>query len=151
MDPAELERLVDRALRALPDPRAPETLAARVMAAVEWQEAGAAASWRHWAPAWRALFGAALAVLVLGVWRLADAFGARFEAAYRHVVVHVPSAWAAAAADLARVAEACRVIWHVVVQPIAPPLVVFLFAMSAAAMLCLIALQRIAFGGVSES
>ena len=54
MDPAELERLVDRALGQLPAPRAPRTLLPRVMAAVPtparpWH----ARPWLMWPAGWQ--------------------------------------------------------------------------------------------------
>ncbi len=70
MNPEELEKIVHAALRALPDRRAPATLEARVLAAIErraalpwWHQ-----SWSYW-PQWvRAgflVFGGGLAGLLL--------------------------------------------------------------------------------------
>jgi hypothetical protein len=70
MDPVDLERLIDRALKTLPAPHPPETLVAKVMASVGAQPARRwyVMPWYTWPGAWRAAFVAgALALLAGGV------------------------------------------------------------------------------------
>jgi hypothetical protein len=71
-DNDDLADAVDRELRRLPMPRAPETLLPRVLEA-----AGAWAgrpwytrAWFSWPAGWRAASAAAFALLVFGVWTL---------------------------------------------------------------------------------
>jgi hypothetical protein len=65
MDPADLERLIDRELRSLPTPRAPRTLLPAVMAAANeaanrpWYSR----TWLQWPVGWQL----ASAVVLLGV------------------------------------------------------------------------------------
>ena len=67
MQPAELTAFVDRALEALPAPRAPRTLLPRVLAAVQrWTERPwYQRSWLTWPLAWQTASLAAVACLVL--------------------------------------------------------------------------------------
>ena len=65
MDPADLERQIDRELRALPVPRAPRTLLPRIMAAVEEtaQRPWYMRTWLQWPMAWQL----ASAMVLIGV------------------------------------------------------------------------------------
>lgn len=68
MNPTDLERVVDKALKALPPPRAPRTLLPAVMFAVRaaalrpWY----ARPWFSWPRTWQAVSAAALLVLLIG-------------------------------------------------------------------------------------
>ena len=76
MDPAELERLVDRELKALPGPRAPRTLLPRVLAATTERRLRSWPARTRWAapPIWRA---ACLALpLVALAWAVTAALAA---------------------------------------------------------------------------
>ena len=67
MKPAELEAIIDRELRHLPAPRAPDTLLPRVLAAVHawtlrpWYER----TWFTWPMAWQ--IASAAALILLGI------------------------------------------------------------------------------------
>jgi len=152
MNPADLERVIDRRLRHLPLPRAPRTLRPRVMAAVRLaQETARATGWLHWAPIWQAASIAALVLLVGGLYVVWPIVQATFDA-----YVSAP-----AAAGVGRVADRFRsvtdimtaalVVWRVVVHPIVIYALIFVGAMCAACAAFGSALSRIALGGASHS
>jgi hypothetical protein len=121
MHPVDLETLVDRELQRLPLPRAPHTLLPRVMAAVQawagrpWYER----AWFTWPLGWQ-LASIAVLVLILGAGavllpRTAGAAGAVASAVTGRVMADV-----APAAQRAEVtANAVRVIWRALVEPLA--------------------------------
>jgi hypothetical protein len=100
-DNDELEVLVDRELRRLPTPRAPQTLLPCVLAAVEaWaQRPWYTRAWFAWPAGWRVLSLAPLALLGYALW------GWSPPPAPRTVV---------AATD------ASRVVWSALIEPLLP-------------------------------
>lgn len=152
MEPADLERVVDRHLRTLPVPRAPRTLLPRVMAAVEqssnapWYRRG----WVAWPLTWQAVSVLALIAVVAG-FVLARPYAAALVAAVApHAQVPVPTEISAAARAVDASWDAARILWRVLVQPMGVYLVTFVFVMSAACVAFGTALGRVALGGVSE-
>jgi hypothetical protein len=152
MNPADLERVIDRRLRQLPLPRAPRTLRPRVMAAVRLaQETAGATGWFHWAPIWQAASIAALVLLVGGLYVVWPIVQVTFDA-----YVSAP-----AAAGVGRVADRFRsvtdivtaalVVWRVVVHPVVIYALIFVGAMCAMCAAFGTALSRIALGGASHS
>jgi hypothetical protein len=114
----DLEQLLRRELEQLPQPRAPLTLLPRVLAATTHpsveQPRGA---WLGWPRAWQLLSAAALVALVAGVWMLVQ-------------VLHPGDLlWRPGGEATTRVATAgrsavdvvtlVRVLWQVVLQPLA--------------------------------
>jgi hypothetical protein len=98
MQPADdLERLVHRELRALPPPRAPETLLPRVLAAVDaWSHRPwYARAWFTWPLGWQIASAAAVALVFYALWSL-------------------PSA----PPEVAAATSASRVVWRTLVQPL---------------------------------
>ena len=71
----DLERRVDRELRRLPSPLAPDTLLPRVLAAVDaWaRRPWYARAWFTWPLGWQIASIAAVALIVYGVWMLPPA------------------------------------------------------------------------------
>ena len=100
-DNDELETLVDRELRRLPQPRAPHTLLPRVMAAVEvWaQRPWYTRAWFAWPVGWRVASLAPLALLAYALW-----------------------SWCLPAAPPTVVAatDASRVVWSALIEPLLP-------------------------------
>src|SRR6476620_7201219 len=100
-DNDELETLVDRELRRLPQPRAPHTLLPRVMAAVEaWAERPwYTRAWFTWPVGWRVASFAPLALLAYALWT-----------------------WSQPAAPPTVVAatDASRVVWSALIEPLLP-------------------------------
>lgn len=68
MDPADLERLLDRELKQLRAPHAPDTLLPRVLAATVRREAPAPRGWSTWPLAWQVASLAGMAVVLVVVW-----------------------------------------------------------------------------------
>ena len=136
MDPADLDRLLDQELAALPAPRAPRTLLPRVMAA-----AAAAAEpappvetgWSTWPRAWQA--AAASVVLICG-------------AAVAWLVFAPPAPVAKAAQSAGETVAVMRVIWDALLQPASAYLLVLgvSFALACAAVW---AALEAALGGAS--
>ena len=153
MEHADLERVVDEALHALPAPRAPETLLPRIMAAVAARATvpAYAKPWAMWPRVWQIASAAALAIVVSGL--------ARFWTLTAPVRDGVLADFAPAMPDwLARVvnvlsisADALRIGWRVLAEPVLIPVTVFLCVMTAACMVFAVALNRVALGGASES
>ena len=106
MDPADFDQLLDRELKALPAPRAPESLLPRVMAATVRRDGRpvAATGWFTWPQSWRAASVLAVALLVYGAFRVLSA---------------PPEGVAEAARTAGETATVARVIWDVLLQPIA--------------------------------
>lgn len=127
MDLADLEREVDRALQQLPAPRAPGTLAPRVMQAIALQETPAVArtGWRSWP-----LAGQMLALAV-----------ACSIAAAIAVAVPVASAVIANTA----VARAAAALWQMFFGPMVTPVLVVVTVMCTACALLLAGLKYVAW------
>jgi hypothetical protein len=153
MEPVDLERLLDDALKALPDPKAPPALLSRVMAAVDARLAAPwyARPWLMWPRVWQLASAATLCVVVAGLarlWTLTEI--ARTTLA--HELLPAPPAWLVRSAEVAAAAvEAARIGWRVVAEPMLIPIALFLCMMTAACVLFAAALNRVALGGASES
>lgn len=107
-DNDDLAAAVDRELRRLPAPHAPETLLPRVLAAVDaWaRRPWYTRAWFAWPAVWRAASVAALALLVFGLWKLPP----------------VPT-------SVVATAGATRVVWDLLVAPALPYALVFVVLM----------------------
>ena len=150
-DSDDLAKQVDRALRALPTPRAPRTLVPRVMAAVEQSLAPwYSRAWVTWPAVWQIVSAAALVLLVVGVARIgpaaeavADGIGSRASVAMPASVVAFIS-WAGSFID------AGRILWRVIVEPVIGYVVLFVVVMCVACLAFGTALNRVALGGASD-
>ena len=150
MYPAELETLVDRELKRLPMPRAPQTLLPRVLAAVQqWsRRPWYARAWLTWPLAWQLVSSVALILLIVGTvivlpGALAAASGATSPFA-AGVTSDMTGMWQRAAATF----HASRIVWRATVEPLA----VYVFALvTLMCMACAAfgtALNRVALGRV---
>jgi hypothetical protein len=129
MRPTDLEREVDRALRQLPVPRAPRTLAPRVMQAIALQAQAAAdlLGWRRWP---------------LAVQMLALVVACSIAAV---IVVAVPLASSyLAATDTVKGAVA---FWRMFIAPLVTPAMVAMSVMCTLSALLLAGLKHIAWEG----
>jgi len=147
MDGADLERLVDRELRRLPLPRAPQTLLPRVMAAVEarvrapWYRR----PWRTWPIGWRLASAAACAVVVAAA-PVALPLQPVEQAVRAAAASEAVRDATALAARIEAATSAMWLLWRVLVQPLVP------FAFALAMLMCLacaafgLALNYVAFG-----
>jgi hypothetical protein len=152
MDPADLERVVGDALKALPSPSAPPTLLSRVMAAVDaralpWY----ARPWTGWPRIWQVASASLLLVVVAGLaraWSMTEIT----RRALLGQLMPSPPEWLVHAMDAGTaVVEAVRIGWRVIAEPMLIPVTVFVCVMTAACVLFAAALNRVALGGVSES
>jgi hypothetical protein len=120
-DDLELERVVGRALRRLPPPRAPRTLLPRVIAAAAGRIAPRpwyTRAWLTWPRGWQAASVAALAVMVAGVaWLSPQADGAIDGLVALAGPLSARAAAVLQGADL--VASIARVVWRALLLPAA--------------------------------
>lgn len=144
----DLEELIGRKLRSLPEPLAPPTLWPRVRAAVEehlarpWYRR----TWRDWPLALRAA-SLALAVGVLVGWPLAGSAG--LWSAAPGLVRSVGASVGGGAGALVTAVDALR---HALVEPLAVYVVAFALVTGTAAAALGIALkQALTLGGFSRS
>jgi len=136
-----------RALRNLPEPRAPRTLAPRVMAAVHARMAHPQArTWFEWPRVWQvASLGSALVLLaavVVGWPFLLEWAQPGLDALVARVTPAIEggrAAWAFAGVVF-------RAVWH----PVAMPFVLFVTAMTIASVTVGAMLGRVALGGASR-
>jgi len=145
MDPADLERLVDRELRALPAPRAPRTLLPQVMAAVALaRRPWYSRAWLTWPAAWQAV---SVVVLLAAV-----ACGATLLPSVRQVmnsltfVAEVQGDVAARARDVEVATTAVRVLWNALLAPVVPYAFGLVLLMCAACAVFGTALNHLVFG-----
>jgi len=148
MYPADLDVLVDRQLKQLPLPRAPQTLLPRVLAAVEqwtrrpWYER----AWFTWPVGWQIASLAVLAVLVAGGAVLLTGVRAAAGETVSRLVPGVLSEVADTANRVDATMNAGRVVWRVLLEPLAA------YAFALVVLMCLACaafgtvLNRIAFG-----
>jgi hypothetical protein len=120
MDPADLERLIDRELRKLPAPRAPRTLMPRVMAAVQdaihrpWYSR----AWLTWPIGWQVASVALLLGLVAGTAMLIPTV--QDAASALTLVSDVRGDVADRARDVEVATTAVRVLWRSLLAPVVP-------------------------------
>lgn len=155
MDPASLERLVDRGLRQLPEPRAPHTLLPRVMAAVHAWAARPwySREWLTWPIGWQLASAAVLVTLVTaGVLLLPLARTSAQEA-----VTGVAPATVANVIDMTELVgstaeragtttSAVWILWRVVLAPFVAYAAAVVMLMCLACAVFATALNHLAFG-----
>jgi hypothetical protein len=135
MDPVDLDERLDQELRQLPQPRAPRSLLPRVLAAtVDRQGHASATGWFTWPLGWRIASLALLAAVIAGAWMLPAA---------------LPSGVGDAAQTAGEVATVMRVMWDVMLQPVATYLFVLGVSLALACALAWAALEA-ALGGASH-
>jgi len=149
MNPIDLERLVDAELKRLPAPRAPRTLMPRVLAAVDAQrqQAKPAPGWALWPRAWQFAGGAVMAAVLVGIWRLAATARPFISEFLPAVGLGRAAAFTRGADDAATVV---RVLWEVVLQPVATYVSILAISLALACALFWTAVERLAPGGASQ-
>jgi len=146
MDPAELERLIDRELRTLRAPAAPRTLLPRIMAATQRaaQRPWYSRAWLTWPIGWQV----ASVALLLGVVAGAALLGPAVQSAAD--TLPFVSSVRSDVADTARSVEVAtttvRVLWRALIAPIVPYAFGLVFLMSVACALFGTALNHLVFG-----
>jgi hypothetical protein len=149
MNPIDLERLVDAELKRLPAPRAPRTLLPRVLAAVEAQQRHAkpARGWALWPRAWQFAGGVVMAAVLIGIWQLAAFAGPIISELLPAVGMGRAAALTRGADDAATVV---RVLWEVLLQPVATYVSILAISLALACALFWTAVERLAPGGASQ-
>jgi hypothetical protein len=149
MSPIDLEHLVDAELKRLPTPRAPRTLLPRVLAATAAQEQRAKPTrgWAMWPRAWQFAGGGVAAALFVGIWRLVS-LAQPYIADVLSVGGFDRAASVTRSADEA--AAVVRVLWEVLLQPVATYVSVLAISLVLACALLWTAVERLAPGGVSQ-
>ena len=149
MEPDDLERLVDRALKELPSPRAPRTLRVRVLAAIEPRASGH--PWFTWP--WPVQVAAALlAVAAAGVlaWQWPTLVAVIVNWLPRSLQASA-SYFGGAAETSAAVGRAFDLTWSAVIAPLVKGVFLVTLMLCTACAVCLAALSRVALGGASRS
>ena len=152
MDPSELEREVDAALRRLPALRAPATLTPRVMAAVRQRREAPwyRRSWFAWPAAGRlAAATAALVLIGAGIWWLPSALQVTTRAALssaaslgQYLTWQPPES----VRRVLEVASAVQAVWRALLGPLVVYAAGFAVVMGGVFALCAAVLTRVTLG-----
>ena len=146
IDPADLERRLDRELRTLQVPRAPRTLLPRVMAAVEerTQRPWYSRAWLEWPVAMQLTSALALIGLVAAGSVLLPQLRAAVTAL--SFVADVQNDVADSARNVEVVTTAVRVVWQTLLAPVVPWAFALVTLMGAACAVFGTALNHLFFG-----
>jgi hypothetical protein len=146
MDPADLERLIDRELRALPAPRAPRALLPRVMAAANAaaQRPWYSRAWLDWPVGWQL----ASALVLIGVVAGGSVVLPQVRDAVETIsfVADVRSDVASSAREVETATTAVRVLWRTLLAPVVPWAFGLVTLMCAACAVFGTALNHLVFG-----
>jgi hypothetical protein len=148
MNPIDLEQLVDAELKRLPTPRAPRSLLPRVLAAAAAQpQVAPARGWAAWSRVWQFAGGVVAMALIVGLWKLV-ALVQPFAAEL------LPALGLGRATTLTRSADdaatVVRVLWDVLLQPVATYVSILAISFALACALLWSAVERLAPGGASQ-
>ena len=148
MNPIDLQQLVDAELKQLPLPRAPRTLLPRVIAATAAQpQAHPARGWFTWPRAWQIAGSFVAAAALIGVWKLVAFSAPVLQQLLPGFDFGRAASFTRGADDAATVA---RVLWDVVLQPVATYVSVLTISFALACALLWTAVERLAPGGASQ-
>lgn len=149
MKHSDLERDIDRALKALPEPRAPRTLLPAVMLAVR---AGAlrpwyARPWATWPRGWQVASTAALALLVAGA-SLAGPFVAPYLAPVTGAIATVVRPIGELLSDVEGFFAVVQIVSRALWQSVIGTVLALFIIMLATSVAVGAAIGRVALGGV---
>jgi hypothetical protein len=149
MNPIDLEQLVDAELKQLPMPRAPRSLMPRVLeVTVHERPLPTRAGWITWPRVWQVAAAAALIVLAIGAWRLLPLVSPWIAAVLPSGLVPRRAETFARNADEA--AAVVRVLWDVLLQPVAAYVSVLAISFALACAALWSAVEHLAPGGASQ-
>jgi hypothetical protein len=153
MHPDELARLVDRELKRLASPRAPETLLPRVMTAVQARPArtGAVGWWYRWPIPVRVLSAAASVAVLAGLLWFWPAMQAQLAAALAGTTAARFGVVLDVFRQAAAISTALDALWRTVLQPLSSVVLPLVLLMWAACAAFGAALGRVALGGATQS
>lgn len=148
----ELEQYIDRELKRLPEARAPRTLLPRVLQAVAAAEPAPwyARAWFTWPREYQIYSAALLALVVAGLWWLIPSGQQWVVDAASPVASRAYSRLATAFDWAGQVAALGRVIWNLVLQPIALSFLALTIVVSLLCAALWTAVNRVALGGASS-
>ena len=149
MNQIDLQQLLDRELKQLPDPPAPDTLLPRVLAATVHQApSGSYGGWLAWPRGWQAASAAALGAVLVGAWTLMQMIhpGDYFWRA----TGGFPSRADGLVQSASEASVLVRVLWEVLLRPVATYLSALAISFAVACALLWTALERLALGGATE-
>ena len=146
MDPADLERLIDRELRSLPAPRAPRSLLPRVMAAAHAaaERPWYSRAWLEWPVGWQ--FASALVLLAVVAGGSVVVPHIRDAVETIGFVANVRGDVASSARDVETATTAVRVLWRTLLAPVVPWAFALVTLMCAACAVFGTALNHLVFG-----
>ena len=146
MDPADLERLIDRGLRSLPAPRAPRSLLPRVMAAAHAaaERPWYSRAWLEWPVGWQ--FASALVLLAVVAGGSVVVPHIRDAVETIGFVANVRGDVASSARDVETATTAVRVLWRTLLAPVVPWAFALVTLMCAACAVFGTALNHLVFG-----
>ena len=147
----DLDHELDYELRRLPAPRAPGTLLPRVLQAVSELESRPwySRAWVTWPRELQLASAVMLALLIAGLWSLAPA-GEQWVGDAVSPAANAVSARLAAAADwIGQAATLGRLLWQILIQPIAFYFLALMIAATVIGALFWTAVNRLALGGAS--
>jgi hypothetical protein len=147
----DLEQLIDRELRELAPPRAPGTLLPRVLLAVADEETAPwySRAWVTWPREFQVFSAALLVLIVAGLWWLVPSGQQWIVDVASPTATRVYVGGVEATGWAAQLTTVVRLVWQVLVQPIA---MTFLALMVAVSLMCgalWTAVNRLALGGAS--
>ena len=148
MNHIDLQQLLERELKQLPTPRAPESLLPRVLAAtVHPGSAKPYGGWLAWPRAWQVVSAAALIALVAGAWMLWPLVGPA-DFLWR-TAPETPAPVITLVRNAGETATVVRVLWQVLVQPVATYILVLAISLALACAVLWTAVERLALGGAT--
>ena len=149
----ELERFVDRHLRALPVPSAPSTLLPRVLAAARaWSgRPWYTREWFTWPFAWQAGSLALLALTMAAAAVVGSALQPLISQATASLLSSMTIDVPRIASGVQAAATTLRVIWQVLIQPFLPYVFAVIVLMCLALATVVLALNRLVFGRAFHS
>jgi hypothetical protein len=146
MDPGDLERLIDRELRALPPPQAPRGLLPRIMTAVEdrAERPWYTRAWLQWPVGWQL----ASALVLMGVVATGSVLLPQLRDTVMALsfVANVRGDVAESAREVEIATTAVRVVWRTLLAPVVPWAFALITLMCAACAVFGTALNHLVFG-----
>jgi hypothetical protein len=152
MNPVDLQQLMDRELKQLPTPRAPETLLPRVLAATVHRKPApwCARAWVTWPRGWQVASVVAFVAIAVGLSLFMPAVQHAPADVASRVAASAPGRIAGVAGTVEKAATLMRVFWRVLLEPVAFYLLVLAVSLSLACAAIWTALERVALGGASH-
>jgi hypothetical protein len=149
MNQIDLQQLLDRELKQLPLPRAPEALLSKVLAVTVHQApADSHSGWLAWPRAWQLASAVALVAVITGAWSLLQLVHP-MDLVWR-LVGQTPDRVGVVVQGASEASTLVRVFWEVVLKPVAAYLSVVAIAFGLACAVLWTAVERLALGGASE-